>query len=129
MARGASIAAVCTGAFILAEMGLLDGRRPTTNRQFTRWFKKRYPNVILESEHMLVQDGNIITTGKVYFQRGGMQAQVNMIDPKMLMDARNNPDLYPNLLIRVSGYSAYFNDLSPQMKNEIISRSFNEISS
>ncbi|MEZ4579084.1 MAG: glycine radical domain-containing protein [Desulfobacterales bacterium] len=34
-------------------------------------------------------------------------------------------DLYPNLLIRVSGYSAYFNDLSPQMKEEVISRSLN----
>ena len=64
---------------------------------------------------------------KVYFQRGGMQAQVNMIDPQMLMDARHNPDLYPNLLIRVSGYSAYFNDLSPQMKDEIICRSFNAV--
>jgi formate C-acetyltransferase len=50
-----------------------------------------------------------------------------MIDPRMLMDARNNPDLYPNLLIRVSGYSAYFNDLSPQMKDEIITRSVNAV--
>lgn len=61
---------------------------------------------------------------QVYFKRGGMQAQVNMLDPKMLVAARDNPDLYPNLLVRVSGYSAYFNDLSPQMKDEIISRSW-----
>lgn len=62
---------------------------------------------------------------KVYFERGGMQAQVNMIDPQMLLEAKANPDLYPNLLVRVSGYSAYFNDLSPQMKDEIITRSLN----
>jgi formate C-acetyltransferase len=41
----------------------------------------------------------------------------------VLIEARNNPSLYPNLLVRVSGYSAYFNDLSPAMKDEIIRRS------
>ena len=61
----------------------------------------------------------------VYFKRGGMQVQVNMLDPQMLVEARKNPELYPNLLVRVSGYSAYFNDLSPQMKDEIITRSLN----
>jgi formate C-acetyltransferase len=39
------------------------------------------------------------------------------------MEARDNPALHPNLLVRVSGYSAYFNDLSPKMKEEIIQRS------
>ena len=64
---------------------------------------------------------------RVYFQRGGMQVQVNSLDPQMLLAARDNPDLYPNLLVRISGYSAYFNDLSPAMKDEIISRSFNTV--
>lgn len=61
----------------------------------------------------------------VYFKQGGMQVQVNMLNSQMLIDARNDPSLYPNLLIRISGYSAYFNDLSPELKDEIISRSFN----
>ncbi|HPA70337.1 MAG TPA: pyruvate formate lyase family protein [Bacteroidales bacterium] len=61
----------------------------------------------------------------VYFKRGGMQVQANMLDSRILLDARNNPALYPNLLIRVSGYSAYFNDLSTELKDEIISRSLN----
>lgn len=60
---------------------------------------------------------------KTYFRRGGMQAQINVLDPKILMEARDNPDLHPNLLVRVSGYSAYFNDLTPAMKDEIIRRS------
>jgi formate C-acetyltransferase len=64
---------------------------------------------------------------RVYFDRGGMQVQANMLDPKTLMDARDNPSLHPYLLVRVSGYSAYFNDLSPQMKDEIIARSFNTV--
>ncbi|MBA4366749.1 MAG: formate acetyltransferase [Desulfobacterium sp.] len=58
-----------------------------------------------------------------YFRNGGMQAQINVLDPEILKEARDNPDLYPHLLVRVSGYSAYFNDLTPEMKNEIIHRS------
>ncbi|MFZ5572357.1 MAG: pyruvate formate lyase family protein [Thermodesulfobacteriota bacterium] len=60
---------------------------------------------------------------KTYFRRGGMQAQINVVDPDVLIRARDNPRLYPNLLVRVSGYSAYFNDLSPAMKEEVIRRS------
>ncbi len=59
---------------------------------------------------------------KTYFRKGGMQAQVNVLDPTILMAARDNPKKYPNLLVRVSGYSAYFNDLSPKMKEELIRR-------
>jgi hypothetical protein len=39
-----------------------------------------------------------------------------------LMDAKMNPDKYPELLVRVSGYSAYFRDLNETMKDEIITR-------
>ena len=59
---------------------------------------------------------------KTYFRRGGMQAQLNVLDPSILLKARDNPEAYPNLLVRVSGYSAYFNDLTREMKNEIIQR-------
>jgi pyruvate-formate lyase len=59
---------------------------------------------------------------KTYFRRGGMQVQLNVIDPSVLREARDNPDAYPHLLVRVSGYSAYFNDLTPKMKDEIIQR-------
>ena len=57
-----------------------------------------------------------------YFRRGGMQVQLNILDPAALIEARDNPDAYPNLLVRVSGYSAYFNDLTPRMKDELIHR-------
>jgi formate C-acetyltransferase len=60
---------------------------------------------------------------KVYFGRRGMQIQVNVLDPEVLLAAKHNPERYPNLLVRVSGYSAYFGDLSPQMQDEIIRRS------
>jgi len=57
-----------------------------------------------------------------YFAQGGMQLQVNVIDPALLREARDRPGRHPHLLVRVSGYSAYFDDLSPQMKQEIIER-------
>ncbi|MCP3928262.1 MAG: formate acetyltransferase [Bacteroidetes bacterium] len=60
---------------------------------------------------------------KTYFKRGGMQVQLNVLDTEMLKDAKLHPGKYPNLVVRVSGYSAYFNDLSPAMKDEIIARS------
>jgi formate C-acetyltransferase len=41
---------------------------------------------------------------------------------EMLLDAKENPEKYPELLVRVSGYSAYFKDLNDAMKEEIITR-------
>lgn len=57
-----------------------------------------------------------------YFARGGMQLQTNILDPQVLREAIADPDAHPWLLVRVSGYSAYFNDLSPGMKQEILDR-------
>ncbi len=62
---------------------------------------------------------------RTYFKRGGMQVQANVIDASALLAARDNPGLYPHLLIRVSGYSAYFSDLTPAMQDEIIGRTCN----
>ncbi len=62
---------------------------------------------------------------KTYFRKGGPQAQINVLDPDELEKARANPSLYPNLIVRVSGYSARFNDLSSAMKDEIIHRTRN----
>lgn len=56
------------------------------------------------------------------FAAGCMQVQVNVLDPRVLIEARDHPGRYPGLLVRVSGYSAYFDDLSPRMKQEIIDR-------
>jgi len=64
----------------------------------------------------------------VYFKRGGMQAQINVLDAETLRRAKQNPELFPNLLVRVSGFSAYFNDLSEAMKDEIIARTSNTLS-
>lgn len=61
--RGATIAATCTGSFLLAETGLLDGKEATTNWVFARYFKKRYPNVRLLPERLFTKDDRLICTG------------------------------------------------------------------
>ena len=57
--RGVRVASVCSGAFILAEAGLLDGRRATTHWRRTRQFLAAYPNVKLEPDRIFIRDGNI----------------------------------------------------------------------
>ncbi|NOZ69313.1 MAG: hypothetical protein GXP46_08755 [Deferribacteres bacterium] len=59
---------------------------------------------------------------EAYFRSGGLHVQFNIMSYETLLDARNNPDKYPELLVRVSGYSAYFNALNEAMKEEIITR-------
>ena len=55
-------------------------------------------------------------------RNGGMEVQFNVMGRKELRDAVKHPEKYPELLVRVSGYTAYFKDLSPQMQQEIIER-------
>jgi transcriptional regulator GlxA family with amidase domain len=57
--RGVRVASVCSGTFILAEAGLLTGRRATTHWQRTRQFLAKYPDVKLEPDQIYVRDGNI----------------------------------------------------------------------
>ena len=54
--------------------------------------------------------------------RGGWHIQFNVVSNETLKDAQKNPEQYPNLLVRVAGYSAYFVDLSQAVQNDIISR-------
>jgi transcriptional regulator GlxA family with amidase domain len=57
--RGIRVASVCSGAYVLAEAGLLDGRRATTHWERTRHFLASYPKVRLEADQIFVRDGNI----------------------------------------------------------------------
>lgn len=57
-----------------------------------------------------------------YFRTGGLHIQFNIMNYEMLIDAKAHPENYPELLVRVSGYSAYFKDLNDAMQDEIITR-------
>ena len=53
---------------------------------------------------------------------GGMEVQFNVMTRQTLLDAMKKPDDYPELLVRVSGYTAFFKDLSTEMQREILER-------
>ena len=57
-----------------------------------------------------------------YFTSGGFHVQINIIDQDLLVEASEHPEEYPNLMVRVAGYSAFFVDLPKSLRNEIISR-------
>jgi len=59
---------------------------------------------------------------KSYFEQGGMQIQFNMVNSQVLKDAMANPGDYQNLLVRISGYNAYFVNLNREMQLELIER-------
>ncbi|MEK7889961.1 GlxA family transcriptional regulator [Burkholderia contaminans] len=65
------IASICTGAFVLAAAGLLDGKRATTHWYHARDFKKQYPNVQLDEDRIFVVDGQVWTSA-------GMSAGVDL---------------------------------------------------
>ncbi len=85
----------------------------------------KYTPELAEREKML---DNFVASVKGYWddkggtRTGGMEIQFNVTNHDTFVEAVNNPDDYPELLVRVSGYTAYFKDLNPQMQKEIIDR-------
>lgn len=70
-----------------------------------------------------IEDGKIlIALIETYFERGGLHIQFNAISPDVLKEAQKSPEKYQNLIVRVSGYSAKFVELSKAVQDEIISR-------
>ena len=63
---------------------------------------------------------------RTYFKFGGHHIQFNIVDTATLHDAQKHPEEYRDLLVRVAGYSDYFNDMTEQLQNEIIARTEND---
>lgn len=69
---------------------------------------------------------NLVTVLDGYFVQEAQHLNVNVLDRQKLIDAMNNPDLYPTLTIRVSGYAVNFNKLTRDKQEEVIKRTFHE---
>lgn len=57
-----------------------------------------------------------------YIENGGTALQINILDPSVLRDAQEHPSEYRHLLVRVTGYNAYFTSIGRELQNEIIAR-------
>lgn len=74
---------------------------------------------------MSVEDGGIervMNLIKTHFELGGTLININVLDEEKLIEAHKNPDLYPDLVVRVTGFTAYFAMLSPQFRQLVIDR-------
>ena len=66
--------------------------------------------------------GKIAALLRVYFKRGGQEVQINCVSIETLKAASKKPEIYRNLVIRVSGFSAYFTQLDKSVQNDILER-------
>ena len=83
----------------------------------------RFAPALLKTDREVTKLGKLI---REYFRLGGHHIQFNIVDTETLLDAQKNPDLYRDLLVRVAGYSDYFNDMTSQLQDEIIARTQNQ---
>lgn len=67
-------------------------------------------------------EDKFVTLLKESFKKGLFEVQLNVVDKQTLIDAKAHPEKYPNLVVRVWGFSAYFNDLPEEYKDNLIAR-------
>ncbi|MFX1446108.1 MAG: glycine radical domain-containing protein, partial [Promethearchaeota archaeon] len=79
----------------------------------------RFPQFLVNSDKNLEIFNHLIDT---YFENGGMHIQVNSMGTELLRDAQTHPEKYEDLIVRVSGYAAYFTRLGKEIQNDIIER-------
>ena len=81
------------------------------------------PSLLRGEEHV----DKLASYLRAYGEKGGTALQINVLDPETLKKAQDNPKEYRNLLVRVTGYNAYFVMLGKEIQDEIIARESHEL--
>jgi pyruvate-formate lyase len=81
------------------------------------------PACLRDDEHR----GKFASLLRVYEKLGGTAMQINMVNADMLREAQKHPEKYQNLLVRVTGYNAYFTMIGKALQDEIIARTVFEL--
>jgi len=76
------------------------------------------PSLLRDPEHR----GRFKGFLRGYIENGGSALQINILDADMLRDAQRHPEAYRHLLVRVTGYNAYFTSIGKELQDEIIAR-------
>ncbi len=84
---------------------------------------QRFLPSLLKRDQDIEKLGSLIRS---YFKQGGHHIQFNVVDTATLKAAQQNPEDYKDLLVRMAGYSDYFNDMNADLQQEVIDRTENE---
>ncbi|MBA3012613.1 MAG: hypothetical protein FP812_20595 [Desulfobacula sp.] len=76
------------------------------------------PSILKDSAHK----DKFTSFLKGYTENGGTALQINMLDPELLLDAQKNPGDHRHLLVRITGYNAYFTSIGKELQDEVIKR-------
>jgi formate C-acetyltransferase len=95
-----------------------------------KWMNCHALNMKFDKKTVQGQTGRraLVHLFRNYFNQGGMQVQANVLDAETLKAAKEDPASYPGIVVRVAGYCAYFNDLQPDVQDEIIDRTAHGLS-
>ncbi|MFF5809216.1 GlxA family transcriptional regulator [Streptomyces sp. NPDC012746] len=110
------VVSVCTGAFLLAEAGLLAGKRATTHWSRAEELAKRYPDVSVDPTPIFVQDGSVYTAAGVM---AGIDLALAFVEEDLGRDAAMTVARYMIVFLRRSGGQSQF---SAQMRAQIAQR-------
>jgi len=84
---------------------------------------QKFSPSFFEDELSIAKLGSLVRS---YFRMDGHHIQFNVVSVETLRDAQLHPEKYRDLIVRVAGYSDYFNDLGEDLQNEIINRTAHE---
>ena len=111
--RSRRVTSVCSGAFLLAEAGLLDGRRATTHWEVCEQLARRYPTVDVDPDPIFVRDGNVATSAGV---TSGMDLALALVEedhgPALALDVARQLVLF---MKRPGGQSQFSGHLTAQL--------------